>query len=197
MSGLHECQLYVSARRSLRIYNALSLSLSSLTECVCLCGPKSCFFPTSLSPLFCVDLVVDKAAPAQISKNKKKREIALFLSLSRSLFHEKALFEVRDAFSLLLEIVESKKKSGKIQNLRAERFHQTRALAHAGRERKKDVRFRTNRTFFFFAVRFVFVFRAREKERKKLCAEDWERERATVRYLYQLLTHTSKREIKK
>ena len=177
MSGLHECQLYVSARRSLRIYNALSLSLSSLTECVCLCGPKSCFFPTSLSPLFCVDLVVDKAAPAQISKNKKKREIALFLSLSRSLFHEKALFTpVRDAFSLPPRIFslmsKAKKKSGKIQNLRAERFHQTRALAHAGRERKKDVRFRTNRTFFFFAVRFVFVFRAREKERKKLCAED-------------------------
>jgi len=103
MSGLHECQLYVSARRSLRIYNALSLSLSSLTECVCLCGPKSCFFPTSLSPLFCVDVVVDKAAPAQISKNKKKREIALFLS--RSLFHEKALFTTspRRFFSPLRE----------------------------------------------------------------------------------------------
>jgi len=141
MSGLHECQLYVSARRSLRIYNALSLSLSSLTECVCLCGPKSCFFPTSLSPLFCVDLVVDKAAPAQISKNKKKREIALFLSLSRSLFHEKALFTpVRDAFSLpprIFSLMSKAKKKAEKSKTFARNVFTKRAHSRMREEREK------------------------------------------------------------
>jgi len=142
MSGLHECQLYVSARRSLRIYNALSLSLSSLTECVCLCGPKSCFFsPLSLSPFLCFDLVVDKAAPAQISKNKKKREIALFLSLSRSLFHEKALFTpVRDAFSLpprIFSLMSKAKKKAEKSKTFARNVFTKRAHSRMREEREK------------------------------------------------------------
>jgi len=174
MSGLHECQLYVSARRSLRIYNALSLSLSSLTECVCLCGPKSCFFPTSLSPLFCVDLVVDKAAPAQISKNKKKREIALFLSLSRSLFHEKALFTpVRDAFSLPPRIFSlmSKAKKKKRKNPKPSRgtFSPNARTRACGKREKKRRPISNESNFFLLRGAFCLCFsRSREGEEETL-----------------------------
>jgi len=120
-------------REDLCEYNALALSLLLLNGvCVCLCGPKSCFF-SPLSPF--VDLMTSsstKQLQRRSQKIKKKRD----RSLSFSLFHEKALFEVRDAFSLLLEIVESKKKKRKkIQNLREERLP-TRARAQEEREKK-------------------------------------------------------------
>ena len=174
MSGLHECQLYVSARRSLRIYNALSLSLSSLTECVCLCGPKSCFFPTSLSPLFCVDLVVDKAAPAQISKNKKKREIALFLS--RSLFHEKALFTTspRRFFSPLREFFFlsncRKQKKRKKSKTFARNVFIKRAHSRTQEEREEKRRPISNESnFFLLRGAFCLCFsRSREGEEETL-----------------------------
>jgi len=147
-------------REDLCEYNALALSLLLLNGvCVCLCGPKSCFF-SPLSPF--VDLMTSsstKQLQRRSQKIKKKRD----RSLSFSLFHEKALFEVRDAFSLLLEIVESKKKSGKKSKTFARNVYQR---ARARRKREKKRRPNSNESnFFLLHGAFCLCFsRSREGE---------------------------------
>jgi hypothetical protein len=113
---------------------------------VCLCGPKSCFFSPLSLPFFCVltsSSTSSSTSADLIQKNKKKKRDRSLLSLSLFPTKKRFLQLVRDAFSLpsanfssLIELSKAK-KAEKIQNLRAERFHQTRALAHAGRERGK------------------------------------------------------------
>jgi len=77
-------------------------------------------------------------------------------------------------FFFLSQKKTSKKKSGKkIQNLRAGAF----TNARAGRERKRRATdFRTNRTFYSLAVRFVFVFRVRGEGEEETRARERERE---------------------
>ena len=171
------------------------------------------FFHLSLPLFVLTPSFVDKSSPTQISKKKKNerdrslaRSLALSRSLSLALSSTKKRFftPVRDAFSLPPRIFflssKSKKKAEKIQNLRAERFHQTRALARAGRERerekKKTTDFSNESNFFLLRGAFCLCFsRSREGEEETLRGGLRERE-GNGSLSYSLCYH-HQREIKK
>jgi len=144
--------------------------------------PEELLFYTSLSSPFCVvDLTNHRRQQAPHTDLKKIKNKERSLSLSRafalSSLPRKALFEVRERrFFSLSKNCRRKKADKKIQNLRAGAL----ARARAGRERERRATdFRTNRTFFSLAVRFVFVFRVRGEGEE----ETHERERGQ-RFVY-------------